>query len=62
MDVPIDFLTAGVRYDRPYELPARCADVAPPGESREPFGLEAEGGSLLRRVLAHRDVCSRRPI
>jgi phosphoribosylformylglycinamidine synthase II len=62
MDVPIDFLTAGVHYDRPYELPARCADVAPPDEPRAAFGLEADDGTLLRRVLAHRDVCSRRPI
>ncbi|MFZ1123978.1 MAG: phosphoribosylformylglycinamidine synthase subunit PurL [Candidatus Baltobacteraceae bacterium] len=64
MDVPIDFLTGGVRYDRPYVLPP---DV--PGDESErgaaPLSAaspEVTQGELFARVLAHRDVCSRRPI
>lgn len=57
MDVELGFLTAGVRYQRPYtvqlpDLPARPAPLPSFGDL----------GTALRAVLAHRDVCSRRPI
>jgi phosphoribosylformylglycinamidine synthase len=64
MRVPIDFLTAGVRYQRPYE--PRGVDVeATPGAERVARDAWSALGSLdaaLRAVLAHRDVCSRRTI
>ncbi|MGP6188733.1 MAG: phosphoribosylformylglycinamidine synthase subunit PurL [Vulcanimicrobiaceae bacterium] len=65
MDVPIDFLTGGVRYDRPYVLPQ------PPGEANgsahdaallSQTAPEVSQAELFARVLAHRDVCSRKPI
>ena len=61
MRVPIDFLTGGIRYERPCELPnLRRAD--PPG----PLTLRDAGvfsyGVLLEQVLTHLDVCSRKPI
>ncbi|MBV8152520.1 MAG: phosphoribosylformylglycinamidine synthase subunit PurL [Candidatus Eremiobacteraeota bacterium] len=54
MDVPIDFLTAGIRYERAYRLPARHEARA----IARNFDLK----QILPRVLAHRDVCSRAPI
>jgi phosphoribosylformylglycinamidine synthase len=63
MDVPIDFLTGGVRYDRPYVVPQPSA-----GESAGSAALlsavapELSPAELLARVLAHRDVCSRKPV
>jgi len=88
MDVPIDLLTGGVRYDRPYQLPSAssratvslqaaadtvsgspCDDVVPrlqvdDGVPAPHVGNTAKGrlGDILPRVLAHRDVCSRRAI
>jgi phosphoribosylformylglycinamidine synthase II len=64
MDVPIDFLTGGVRYDRPFVLPpVTPSDAAAPDATllsdAAPQVLQAE---LFARVLAHRDVCSRKPI
>jgi len=70
MDVPIDVLTAGVRYDRPYRLPepaSRQTEAALAAE-REPVPAPAGNAApgrpddTLLRVLAHRDVCSRRSI
>jgi phosphoribosylformylglycinamidine synthase len=66
MRVPIDFLTGGIRYERAFELPVPSGAPLGGAEARGPelatFGAEATLGTLLRRVLAHRDVCSRRPI
>ncbi|MDQ2908855.1 MAG: phosphoribosylformylglycinamidine synthase subunit PurL, partial [Candidatus Eremiobacteraeota bacterium] len=74
MDVPIEFLTGGVRYDRPFALPAPARTNGHPSQSRDgdvaaplPDANAAPlGGAavevLLRRVLAHADVCSRRAI
>ncbi len=61
MDVALDFLTDGVRYNRAYSIAlpdaepidAMRARLAPPDCSR---------AQLLARVVAHRDVCSRAPI
>ena len=63
MRVPIAFLTAGIRYERPYEprAPARvdpAAPSAPLSEPECPWAL----GETLERVLGHRDVCSRQTI
>lgn len=54
MDVDIGFLTGGIAYERPYELPH-----SPPQTSRS---REVDVAALLPKVLAHRDVCSRAPI
>ncbi len=56
MHVPVAFLTGGVRYDRAHETPAPRRDEAPRADE-VPFEL-----ALLARMLAHRDVCSRRAI
>jgi phosphoribosylformylglycinamidine synthase II len=77
MRVDIDFLTGGIRYDREYELPLTMVDdpgstnqrdaALRDGERMQP--LAASRGSrtygeneLFRRILAHPDVCSRKPI
>lgn len=69
MRVPIDFLTGGIRYARTYQLPQRpdAATVgSPPAGVGGRAGDALEGVAFLRellpRVLAHRDVCSRRTI
>ncbi len=54
VDVPVDVLTSGIRYER--EIGA-----APNRESSDPV-LQGEAAVLLPRVLAHRDVCSREPL
>ncbi len=60
MDVPIDFLTGGVRYERSYELPRALEnDARTPAWEADP---QAPLDELLARVLAHHDVASRRPI
>jgi len=64
MDVPLDFLSGDIRYERPYELPpAPAATVAGriPQYERLPTSDEAVFGMLLR-VLGHRDVCSRKAL
>jgi phosphoribosylformylglycinamidine synthase II len=76
MDVDIDFLTGGIRYDRP-TAPTPIADDAPPASigaaAAAPGAAFACGDAsdderyrelqaTLERLLAHRDVCSRRPI
>ena len=64
MDVDLEFLTGGVRYQRPYVLPE---PVNEPVEGRDD-AIEAAVGEnwfLLRHldsVLRHRDVCSRATI
>lgn len=64
MDVPIDFLTGGIRYDR-------SADVPPNAETpralqnlayAHPVTTDDAVFDTLLRVLGHRDVCSREPI
>jgi phosphoribosylformylglycinamidine synthase len=75
MRVDIDFLTGGVRYDRPFTEPAVVAEL-PTTNQRDAAIKDAERkpavyarpnetfqlGEMLQRVLAHRDVCSRKPI
>ncbi len=75
MRVDIDFLTGGIRYERPYVVPATAnespttnqRDAATKDLERAPAIYARPGekialGEMLRRVLAHRDVCSRKPI
>jgi len=64
MDVDLAFLTGGVRYTRPFVMPP----AAPEGTSDEMLVADAirvrdrSMASLLRDVLAHRDVASRASI
>jgi phosphoribosylformylglycinamidine synthase II len=60
MRVDIDFLTGGIRYDRPYELSSEPPDAR--DDAPRATGGPAPTVDLLRRVLAHTDVCSRKPI
>ncbi len=63
MDVPLDFLTAGVRYNRPYTI--ALPDAEPLDALRARIETAQAGWShaeLLARIVAHRDVCSRAPI
>ncbi len=76
MRVDIDFLTGGVRYDRAVALPAAESDESPTTNQLDAAAKDAlrpppicsgspetlDEGALFARVLAHRDVCSRRPI
>ncbi len=75
MRVDIEFLTEGVRYDRAVALPSLASDESPTTNQIDAAAKDAlypvataqagetfDEGELLRRVLAHRDVCSRRPI
>ncbi len=57
MDVELDFLTGGVRYNRPYTISRPNPPAEPP--SYEGFDHPA---LALEALLAHRDVCSRRTI
>jgi phosphoribosylformylglycinamidine synthase II len=65
MRVPIEFLTGGIRYERPYTLPAPAHAPPPPSQAS---AIPADGAQtrrfddLLERILSHHDVCSRRPI
>ncbi len=63
MRVPIDFLTGGIRYDRACVMPhvvRRDSGGLPPALVRSFGGRSLT--AVLAAVLAHRDVCSRRPI
>ncbi len=66
MDVDLAFLTGGVRYHRPFELPviapAQSEDARAHAIARAVDGSPASLGQRLVRVLGHRDVCSRRAI
>jgi phosphoribosylformylglycinamidine synthase II len=65
MDVDLDFLTGGVRYSRPYVLPAVKPEPVAARERAIEAGVRKHPGTLferLRKVLAHRDVCSRASI
>jgi phosphoribosylformylglycinamidine synthase len=57
MDVDLNFLTGGVRYNRPYT-------IALPNLPPQPADLPrfTDAGAALDALLAHRDVCSRRSI
>ncbi|MGH7660452.1 MAG: phosphoribosylformylglycinamidine synthase subunit PurL [Vulcanimicrobiaceae bacterium] len=54
MDVDIGFLTGGIAYERPYELPRP--------RLQQSQARSANPATLLLKVLAHHDVCSRAPI
>jgi phosphoribosylformylglycinamidine synthase len=61
MHVDIDFLTGGIRYDRPYDEPRPVA----PAAASDPAAVLPHGaayGVALAQALAHRDVCSRKPL
>ena len=57
MDVDLEFLTGGVRYNRPYTV--ALPNLVPPAE---PLPAFANAPAALEALLAHRDVCSRRAI
>jgi phosphoribosylformylglycinamidine synthase len=57
MDVDLDFLTGGVRYNRPYAVALGNAPADAPA-----FTRFADPATALAALLAHRDVCSRRTI
>jgi phosphoribosylformylglycinamidine synthase len=75
MNVDIDFLTGGIRYDRAYVLPAPILDDHPVTNQQHMNAVDAlhpnervadggtpTAGDLLARILEHTDVCSRRTI
>jgi len=62
MRVDVGFLTGGIRYDRPYEVPPPTPAEKVARETEPAAGVSASVGELLERVLAHRDVCSRKPL
>jgi phosphoribosylformylglycinamidine synthase len=65
MDVDLDFLTGGIRCERPYTLPHVVHEVEEERERAVAAAMQARPVSLgerLRAVLAHRDVCSRASI
>jgi phosphoribosylformylglycinamidine synthase len=76
MRVDIEFLTGGVRYDRPYRIPEpgltenpvtnqagmNEVDTLRPADAFAGGGHSWTVGALLHRILAHPDVCSRTPI
>ncbi len=57
MDVDLEFLTGGVRYNRPYTI--ALPNPVPPAA---PLPAFPDAGAALDALLAHRDVCSRRAI
>jgi phosphoribosylformylglycinamidine synthase len=59
MRVPIDVLTAGVKYQRPFSEPSPRAAASEPAPDP---AIDREWVQYLPRVLAHPDVCSRRAI
>ncbi len=64
MRVDVDFLTGGIRYDRPIEAPraeATGAASAQPLSAALPTN-KAAFGELFEALLAHPDVCSRASI
>jgi phosphoribosylformylglycinamidine synthase II len=63
MDVPLAFLTDGVRYNRPYTIALPDAEpYAQLHERTAHLRASRDLGDTLERVLAHRDVCSRETI
>ncbi len=75
MRVDIDFLTGGIRYDRACTIAAplpeypvtnqdlmNAVDGLRPQDAAPTDDRQWSTAELLRSILAHRDVCSRRPI
>jgi len=62
MDVPLGFLTEGVRYNRPYTIALPDAEPVESLLARVRALPEQSAGELLFAALAHRDVCSRATI
>jgi phosphoribosylformylglycinamidine synthase len=68
MDVDLEFLTGGVRYSRPYTLPAVRAETVEDRDAavQQMLTVGERGTSspfpLLKEILAHRDVSSRATI
>jgi phosphoribosylformylglycinamidine synthase II len=63
MDVPLDFLTEGVRYNRPYTIALPDAEsVEALRERIGPALAPLSRTEILTRIVAHRDVCSRAAI
>ncbi len=65
MDVDLEFLTGGIRYERPYVLPAPAEESDADRERVSAAALAWNPTSLFERlklVLSHRDVCSRASI
>jgi phosphoribosylformylglycinamidine synthase len=64
MDVDLAFLTGGVRYARDYVLPAAAPQRVDAHDRAviHAFRPRESPFPTLKRVLAHRDVCSRAPI
>ena len=66
MRVPIDFLTDGIAYDRPYRLPSQGRSDEPAGDAnrvpRKGALADVSVGDALRSVLAHPDIGSKREI
>jgi len=63
MDVALDFLTDGVRYNRPYTIALPDAEPIAALRARlEPELPALSRAEVLTRIVGHRDVCSRRPI
>ncbi len=63
MDVPLDFLTEGVRYNRPYTIALPDAEPIDVLRARiEPALPAYSRREILTRIVAHRDVCSRASI
>lgn len=62
MDVPLGFLTDGVRYNRPYTIALPDAETDLHLAARAGFSRERTVAQWLEGIVAHRDVCSRAPI
>ena len=63
VDLPLDFLTEGVRYNRPYTVALPDAEPVDALRERIAASLPAlSRAEILSRVVAHRDVCSRATI
>jgi phosphoribosylformylglycinamidine synthase len=66
MDVDLGFLTGGVRYSRPYVLPYVPVETVEERDAANERTFRDDVGAspfpLLKKVLAHRDVCSRASI
>nr|MDQ6943187.1 AIR synthase related protein [Candidatus Eremiobacteraeota bacterium] len=62
LDVDLEFLTGGVRYQRPYVLPMAASEPVEERDRQVDVAARKRPASLLellRSVLGHRDVCSR---
>jgi phosphoribosylformylglycinamidine synthase II len=57
MDLDLEFLTGGVRYNRPFTIALPNAAT-----TSAPYPRFPDAGAALDALLAHRDICSRRAI